>query len=69
MVRLHGVSEQNIHPWKTRCGGMSVNEAKHQRELEKEKSRLKGLLSEAGLGLGGLHGRVVKKVAAPTAGR
>ena len=41
-----GISEATFHRWKTRYGGMSSQEAKRLKELEKENARLKRLLAE-----------------------
>jgi transposase-like protein len=41
-----GVSEQTIHRWRNRDGGMKAQEAKRLRELEDENCRLKKLLAE-----------------------
>jgi len=49
LVRKHGISEQSFYRWKSKYGGMEVNEAKRLRELEQENTRLKKLLAEAEL--------------------
>ena len=49
LVREHGISEQSFYRWKSKYGGMEVNEAKRLRDLEQENSRLKRLLAEAEL--------------------
>ena len=49
LVRKHGISEQSFYRWKSKFGGMEVNEAKRLRELEQENTRLKKLLAEAEL--------------------
>jgi putative transposase len=41
-----GISEASFHRWKNQYGGMSTNEAKRLKELEKENARLKKLLAE-----------------------
>ena len=49
LVREHGISEQSFYRWKSKYGGMKVNEAKRLRELEQKSSCLKRLLAEAEL--------------------
>ena len=47
--RRPGISENTIHRWKSRFGGMEISEAKRLRELEQENAKLKRLLGEAEL--------------------
>ena len=49
VCRRHGISEQTFYRWKSKYGGMTVSEAKRQRELEAENRKLKQLLGEAHL--------------------
>ena len=49
LIREHGFSEQSFYRWKSKYGGMEVNEAKRLRELEAENAKLKKLLAEAEL--------------------
>jgi len=46
LYREAGISEQPFYRWKSKFGGMEVNEAKRQRELEAENRRLKELVAE-----------------------
>jgi putative transposase len=46
VAREIGVSEATYHRWKNRYGGMSSNEAKRLKELEKENARLKKIIAE-----------------------
>ena len=41
-----GISEVTFHRWKARYSGMSSQEARRLKELEKENARLKKLLAE-----------------------
>lgn len=41
-----GISEATFHRWRKRYSGMSAQEAKRLKELEKENARLKRLLAE-----------------------
>lgn len=43
--RDHGASEATIYKWKTKYGGLEVNEAKRIRELEQENSKLKRMVA------------------------
>jgi putative transposase len=46
LCRRHGFSEASYYLWKSKCGGMSVPEARRVKELETENARLKKLLAE-----------------------
>jgi len=46
VARDLGISEATLHRWRNRYGGMSSQEAKRLKELEKENVRLKRLLAE-----------------------
>ena len=46
VARDLGISEPTFHRWRKRYGGMSSQEAKRLKELEKENARLKKLLAE-----------------------
>lgn len=49
VVQVLEVSEQTYYRWKSKYGGMQVEEAKRLKELEVENARLKKLLAEAEL--------------------
>ncbi len=49
LVREHGISVQSFYHWKSKFGGMVVNDAKRLKELEGENATLKKLLAEAEL--------------------
>lgn len=49
MARALKVTEATWYRWKNQYGGMSADDAKRLKELEKENSRLKKLLAEAEL--------------------
>jgi putative transposase len=51
VARVHGISDQTIYNWRQRFGGMSINEVKRLKQVEKENSRLKKLLAEKELSL------------------
>src|SRR5450755_1567841 len=46
LVRKYGVTEQTYYRWKSKFGGMEVNEAKRLRGLEDENRRLKHLVAD-----------------------
>ena len=49
VCRKLGVAKQAYYRWRKEYGGIKVDQAKQLWELEKENSRLKRLLAEAGL--------------------
>ena len=49
ICREYGVSEQTVHRWKSRYGGMGLVEVKRLHELEKENARLKKLVADQAL--------------------
>jgi transposase-like protein len=46
VARDLGISEATFHRWRNQYGGMSSQEARRLKELEKENARLKKLLAE-----------------------
>lgn len=46
LIRKHGISEQTFYRWKSKYGGMEVNEAKRLKALEDENRRLKQMVAE-----------------------
>ena len=49
LCRRHGISEQTLYRWKSKYGGLQVNEAKRLKALEEENARLKRLVAEQAL--------------------
>jgi putative transposase len=49
LCRKHGFSDAAFYGWRTKFGGLQVNDAKRLRELEAENARLKKLLAESQL--------------------
>jgi transposase-like protein len=49
VARELGISETTFHRWRKRYGGMSPEEAKRLKELEKENARLKKLVADQAL--------------------
>jgi len=54
IAREHGISEQTFYRWKSKYGGMQVNEAKRLKELEAENAKLKQILGDKDLQILGL---------------
>src|SRR3974377_1798776 len=48
-AREVGVSEATMYTWKSKYGGLEVNEARRLRELEEENRRLKQLVADLSL--------------------
>jgi putative transposase len=42
----HNISEATFYKWRSKFGGMDVNEARRMRALEEENSRLKRLIAD-----------------------
>jgi len=49
VAREMGVSAATLYSWKSKYGGMQVNEAKRLRQLEDENRRLKHLVADLSL--------------------
>ena len=49
VAREVGVSEATLYTWKSKYGGMDVNEARRLRDLEDENRRLKHLVADLSL--------------------
>ncbi len=61
LCRQHGISEGTLYRWKSKYGGMDVNEAKRLRQLEDENRRLKHLVADLTLDVQALKGVLAKK--------
>lgn len=46
LCRKHGIRERTFYRWKSKYGGMEVNDAKRLRGLEDENRRLKTLVAD-----------------------
>ena len=60
LAREMGVSEATLYTWKSKYGGMEVNDARRLKELEDENRRLKQLVAELSLDKEALRG-VIRK--------
>jgi putative transposase len=49
VARELGISEATFHRWRKQYGGMSPQEAKRLKELEKENARLKKMVTDQAL--------------------
>lgn len=47
VCRENGVGESTFYKWKSKYGGLEVNEARRLKSLEDENARLKRLLADA----------------------
>jgi putative transposase len=47
VCREHGVGESTYYGWKSKYGGLEVNEARRLKSLEDENTRLKRLLADS----------------------
>ncbi len=61
LCREHGIGESTFYKWKSKYGGLEVNEAKRLRALEDENSKLKRLLADAMLDNAALKDVLSKK--------
>ena len=46
VCREHGVGESTFYKWKSKYGGLEVNEARRLKSLEDENARLKRLVAD-----------------------
>ena len=46
LTRKHGIAEGTFYRWKSKYGGMEINEAKRLRQLEDENRRLKRIVAD-----------------------
>ena len=49
LARELGVSEATLYAWKSKYGGLEVNEVRRLRDLEQENARLKKLVADLSL--------------------
>lgn len=49
ICRRHGISDATFHNWKSKYGGMSVDDLKRLKELEQENARLKKIVANQSL--------------------
>lgn len=61
ICRRLGISNGTFYNWRSKYGGLEVNEAKRLRELESENNKLKRILAERVLEIEALKDVVSKK--------
>ena len=49
VCREHGISQNTFYKWKSKFGGMKVNEAQRLRQLEAENAKLKRIVADQAL--------------------
>ena len=59
LIRKHAISEQTFYRWKSKYGGLEINEAKRLKQLEDENRRLKRLVADQALDI-----QILKEVTA-----
>jgi putative transposase len=60
VAREVGVSEATLYAWKSKYGGLEVNEAKRLRQFEEENRRLKQLVADLSLDKEALNAVIAK---------
>jgi putative transposase len=58
LIRQHGICDGTYYRWKSKYGGLELNEAKRLKQLEDENRRLKRLVADQALDI-----QVLKEVA------
>ena len=61
VCRKHGISDATYYKWKSKYGGLEVNEARRLRQLEEENRRLKHLVADLTLDNQALKAVLTKK--------
>jgi putative transposase len=61
LCRKHGISDATFYNWKSKYGGMKVDELKRLRELEQENARLKKIIANQSLDIDIMKDVISKK--------
>jgi putative transposase len=61
LCRKHGISDATFYNWKSKYGGMKVDELKRLRELEQENARLKKIVANQSLDIDIMKDVISKK--------
>jgi putative transposase len=61
ICREYGIAEQTYYRWKSKYGGMEVNEAKRLKQLEAENRELKHMVADLSLDVRALKELLGKK--------
>ena len=62
LCREHGISQQTFYNWKSKYGGMEVNQLKKLREMEAELAQYKKIVAEQMLHITVLKDVIEKKL-------
>ena len=62
LCRRAGISRETFYRWKSKYGGMDVNEARRLKQLEEENRQLKHVVAELTLDVRALRGVLAKKL-------
>ena len=61
VCRKHGISEATFYNWRSKYGGMTVDELRRLKELEHENSRLKKIVANQSLEIDAIKDLLTKK--------
>lgn len=61
LCRQHGISDATFYNWKSKYGGMNVDELRRLRELEQENARLKKIIANQSLDIDIMKDVISKK--------
>ena len=61
LCRRHGIARASFYRWKSKYGGMDVNEARRLKQLEEENRELKHIVAEQTIDIRALKGVLAKK--------
>lgn len=61
VCRRHGISSYTFYRWRSKLGGMEVNEARRLKQLEEENRELKQMVADMGLENRALKSALSKK--------
>lgn len=61
LCRKHGISDATFYNWKSKYGGMKVDELKRLKELEQENARLKKIIANQSLDIDIMKDVISKK--------
>lgn len=61
LCRRHGISSYTFYRWRSKFGGMEVNEARRLKQLEEENRELKQMVADQGLENRALKAALSKK--------
>ena len=61
VCRQHGISGHTFYRWRSKFGGLEVNEARRLKEIEDENRELKQMVADQGLQIRALKAALGKK--------